>query len=479
MRNLSLAGMLLFAMVCSCRLGPQYTPPEVSVPEQWKGETVECTPCVDYWWEVFEDETLSELIWCALENSPNLYAALEKVVEARALAGVSGADLYPQLTLNPAYSTTGELFKLFLPGTIPNGFNFPSVFRIHQMVYNLPLNLSYQLDLWGKLHSQYDAAFFTAEAQEEAFHTAQLTLTTDLASDYFLMRSLDAQIEVLEGTLASQRKGLELATDRYEKGLAIYSDVSNATYALYNSEATYQDLVRQRALQENAIAVLVGELASEFCLENNPLQYPPPPVPAGLPADILLQRPDLAELERRMAAENALIGAAYASYFPSIQLTGTLGWFSPDAHDFMSWISRFWSMGANAAETVFDGGRLNDNLLAACARFGQAEGNYQQGVVQALREVEDALNNLEMEAKQSISLETASEAATKTAQLSTSRYQNGLVNYLEVVQNEQTDLDARRTLAALLGVRYLSTVQLIKALGGSWLLPDCDSEAAD
>lgn len=454
----------------ACRLGPSYTPPAVEIPDQWKAchetEDSVSSPSHDRWWEVFNDNTLNCLENQAIENSPNLYIALQRVFEARALAGVSKANLYPQLTIDPSYTNSGMLYKFFGPaGVIPFNQRF---FRIHQVQYNLPLDMNYELDLWGKLRSQYDYQFRTAQAQEEALHTTLLSLTADVASNYFLLRSLDAQLVFYHDTINSLQKEVQLVTSRYENGLVNFIDVTNASLQLSNAKADYEDLLRQRALQEDALAVLIGEIPSEFCLESMPLSGSPPMIPPSTPASVLIKRPDIAQAERTRAAQHAMIGAAYASFLPSISISGTLGFSSPDIKQFLSWNSRLWAMGANASQPVFDGGRNRSNLEAAWAVFMEADGNYQEQVLIAFKEVEDALNNLSMQASQAGFLAESVDFANKTYASSQKRYVQGLVGYLEVVENQKAALNAERAWITLQGVRFLSTIQLIKSLGGSW-----------
>lgn len=482
MKTLPSLIFLLIFLLSGCRLGPTYKPPCTPVPEEWKQPSPPCEtpPTIGFWWEVFADETLSKLEVESIQNSPTLFVALERVVEARALAGVAKSDLYPQLTINPAYSDIGQLFKIFLPNVAATDpalvspfATIPRIFRIHQFQYFLPLNLNYELDLWGKLRGRYDSAYLNAEAQVEAWQVALLTLTTDLATSYFQLRALDTQIDVLNATLEARNKNLALTQARFDKGLANAIDVSNATLEFSNVEAELYDTIRLRRLQENMIAMFVGMPASLFCLEHNPLTEPPPCIPASLPANILLQRPDIAQAERTMAAEHAMIGVAYASFFPSINLTGTLGFSSPDLREFLKWKSRYWAIGSNGAQTVFDGGRNCDNVQVAWARFEQANGNYQQQVLIAFQEVEDALNNIEQQTKQATALQRSVAAASQTNTLSLNRYKKGLVSYFDVVNSEKSELDAKRNLTSVLGVQYVSTIQLIKALGGSWN-PPCE-----
>lgn len=472
--KLKFLGLLLLILIAGCRVGPSYKPPCTPVPDQWKNPNKEnaTPPFVDYWWEVFNDDTLNGLELQAIEYNPNLYVALEKVFEARALAGVQAANLYPQLNLNPGYTDTGSLFQVFLPSTlaksIPGLTSQISPFRVHQQQYLLPLNLNYEVDLWGKLQDQYDSAFYNAEAQTEAYFSTMLTLTADLASSYFQLRSLDAQIDLLKANIETRRKNYELTQSRFDKGLVTYLDVTQAEVDKANVEAAYYDAVRQRTLAEDQIAVLTGQLATDFCMEHNPLKGPPPEIPAGIPSTVLLQRPDIAQAERTMASQHALINAAYASFFPSFSLTGALGYSSPDITQFLKWISRYWMLGANSSQMVFDGGRDCYNLQAAWASFLEASGSYQQQVLTAFQEVEDALNNIELQDKQARQLLLAAEAAEKATNLSLNRYRRGVAIYLEVVENERLQLQAEINWINLQGVLYVSTIQLIKALGGSW-----------
>lgn len=468
--------LLLCAAVCltGCRLGPAYSPPRALVPEEWKTEEIPGDETLSgnicNFWEVFNDTTLNDLEEQAIKNNPNLYIALERVCEAKALTCIERSKLFPQATLDPAYSSTGTLFKLYGLSDFPQilGSGIKPIIRVHEMQYLLPLNLNYELDLFGKLRGGYEAAFLNAESKEAAYYTALLSLTTDLAANYFNLRSLDLQIELLLETIEARKKGLELTSSRFNKGLINYIDVSSAMLELANTEAEYQDSVRQRELFENAIAALLGMPASLFCLPSNPLRELPPNIPAGIPSEVLFQRPDIAEAERTMASQHAEIGVAYASFLPAISLTGTLGFFSPDLRDFLSWKSRLWLIGANASQTIFDAGKNICNAEVAWSRFLQSTGTYQQTVLTAFQEVEDALNNLEQQAKQSTFLASATSAAAKTLTLAEQRYKNGLVTYLEVVDSERSQLQAERNLANLLGQRYISTIQLIKALGGSF-----------
>lgn len=466
---------LLLCLASGCRVGPSYTPPHTHAPLHWKAPSSDApVNCVENWWEIFDDNILNWLEEEALTYNLTVATAVQRVIETRAMATVAGSSLYPQITINPLYTDTGQLFKIFFPpGLIPPTTKIPEVFRIHQFQYFLPVNLNYELDLWGKLHDQYDSAVYTAQASEFDLLSSMLTLTSDVASNYFQLRSLDSQLKVLQATLKERQVELTLAENRFKGGLVTRIDVSNAQILLANAKQTLFDYERQRVLLENMIATLLGMPASEFHLDPNPLTSLPPKIPGGMPSDVLIRRPDIARAERDMASEQALTNAAYASFFPSISLSATVGYSSPDLKDFLKWKSRYWQLGANGAQDVFVGDRDTGNLTAAIARFNEASLTYKNQVLTAFQEVEDALNNIEFQAKQYQSFEEAAQAAREYDTLALQRYKHGLVNYLEVSQAEQAKLQAELGVENMRGVQYVSTVQLIKALGGSWQFNDC------
>jgi len=464
----------IIAFCTGCRFGPDYRPPVVEVSDGWKHGLNDSSPVpfTGIWWEVFNDETLNSLEATAVLNNPNLFAALDRVAEARAVVGVDRAALYPQINLLPSYSNTGELIKLYIPtGLFPSTFtqaNLNTPFRVHELIYNLPFTMSYELDLWGRLSGQYDSAILSAEAQQEDFNTSLLTLTADVATSYFQIRSFDRQVLVLQENIEELRKYLDLTLSRFNRGLANKLDVVSAQQQLTDEEAICKDIARQRALQENALAILVGVPPSELCIGANPLYDPPPQIPGGIPSEVLFQRPDIAAAERNMASEHALISVAYASFFPAIQLTGTFGFLSPTLKDFLQWKSHLWILGANAAQSIFDAGRNQWNLDLAYANFNEALHEYKDQVLIALREVEDALANLEWLYTEYQSYWLSSQSAKERLSLTLRRYVQGLASYLEVIDSRRTALQAELNEVNVLGERYISTVQLIKAMGGSW-----------
>lgn len=469
------------------KVGPSYHPPNPPSPDQWKNESVEeeksesdASYDLGNWWQVFEDEILNELEERAVAASPSLFAALERVIQARATAGIRNADRFPQVTLDPRFRYANDYYNVHLPGNLrralpPTLPPFRPNFRLYDKEFNLPFDLSYQLDLWGRVQSLYESAYFNAEAQEEAYYATMLTLTSDLASAYFQLRTLDAQIDLYRKTLQKRKESLTLNESRYQKGLANYIDVTNALVQVTNLEATLFDAIRQRGVQENAIALLIGVPAPDFSLESLALRGEPPYIPAGIPSEVLMRRPDIAQAEREMASQHAQINVAYAAFFPSTVLNGTagfsvgqLGFINHNLTSIINWKDLLWNLTISATQTIFDAGRNCANLAGAKSSFREAVDNYQQQILIAFREVEDSLNNLAWQFKEEKSLQESVFAAQKTASLSKRRYLSGLVTYLEVVTNDQAELEAENNWVVTLGARYLSTIQLIKALGGGW-----------
>lgn len=486
-KNLLKSSLLISLLLTGCRVGPEYHPPTPQAPAEWKNKTPEetqevVTPNVCHWWEIFGDPVLNQLERQAVENNPNLEVALARIEEAYAIAGVNSAALWPQVNLQPYYSDSGQLFKIYLPQGIPTtgplaplATALSTPFRAHIQQYTFPFNLSYELDLWGKYRSHYESAVATAQSEVEAYHAALLSLTSDVANSYFQLKTLEALVQVLEQTLQIRQQAYDISQNRFKYGIATKSEVASSSVELSNVESDYNDTLRQYGLQENILALLLGKPASEFEIAVEPLRNEPPQVPAGLPIATLRRRPDIAEAERAMASKHSELRATYADLYPSLTLTGSLGSLSPTFEDFFTFLSRYWAIGANINQTVFDAGRKGYNINAAWARFAEETGNYRQQVLTAFKEVEDSLNNLEYQKKQTDALQQSVADASQLTTYSQSRYSKGTRDYIEVITNQRTQLDAQRNYLIILGARYTSTIQLIKALGGGWDVPsNCD-----
>ena len=261
MNKSSLLGIFTLIILLGCTVGPVYSPPSMEVPNEWK--TTIATPSAVYtmenWWEVFEDETLNELESQAIANNPSLTVAMERVLEARALAGVKRADLFPHASLDPLYSSNITLVKFPAPSLSGAASALAKIiFRLQTIQNNLPINLSYEVDLWGKIRGQYDSALWTVDAQENAYHVALLSLTTDLASSYYRLRTFDKQLDFFNEIIQTLQQTYTVVSEQYHKGIANNIDLSNASLQLANTQSTYEDTLRQREIEENAIATLMG-----------------------------------------------------------------------------------------------------------------------------------------------------------------------------------------------------------------------------
>ena len=461
-------------VLSGCRVGPPYIPPVTEVPDHWKaqqihdGDQQEADRNVDPWWEVFHDPILNELEQEALEQSPTLYKALETLIMAQSEAMAAKAALYPHLTAEPYASQEQFLMQIFLPPNFPSANQIQEIFRVRQTLFRLPLVLDYEVDLWGKLRSQYDSAVHTAESKAAALRAAMLSLTSEVAAHYFQMRQFDTELTQIERLIVINERSLKLNESRYKGGLGSLLDVSQARGVLAHAQSDFEASLRSRNLEENQIATLIGRFASEFSLPRDPLKDPPPHVPPNLPAVVLLQRPDIAEVERMRAANHDEIRVAYAAFFPELSLTGALGYASPDLRQLLKWIARLFSMAASVNQPIYEGGLLSANLRAAVAQFRETDAEYCEQVLSALQEVEDALQSLEQDDVQAVYLKEAVDAADLSLKLSEQLYSNGLTNYLQVAVIAQNTLQEHIAFSRNLGARYVDTVRLIQALGGNW-----------
>ncbi|MEI8301079.1 MAG: efflux transporter outer membrane subunit [Chlamydiota bacterium] len=459
--------MLIF---CGCHVGPRYKAPPTTTAVKWKNPPSNPCPSIQFnhWWDLFEDALLSDLENQAIAHNYNYKVALEKVAVARAIAGVTKADLYPQISLNANYNYTKEFVKFHgdrskvpIPG-------IKDKLHIRDQTYLFPNIFKYELDLWGRHRNIYKSALYQAQAEEDQARVVLLTLTSDLASNYFNLRTLDSQLSLLKQTESTLRSLLLIHQNRFAFGIDTGLDIAYAEENLSNIEAEYQDTLRQRILFENAIATLVGVAPSELNIMQAELKQQLPYIPIGLPSDLLKQRPDIAEAERKMASKHTLINVAYSSFFPSLALTGGGGLSSVQLQDFLNFKGYLWQVGANFVQSIFDAGRNRSTLHATKALFKQAEDSYQQVILTAFQDVENALSNIIQQSKQAEHLKQSLQASQKSTTLSNKRYQKGLVGQLELLNYEQSLLQTQRRFTNVMGARYQSTINLIKALGGSW-----------
>lgn len=464
--------LFLFA---GCNVGPNYVPPCIEVPIQWKNTTtlennlsIDSLVYREYWWEIFEDDRLNDLEIQVLNNNNDLYIACQRVQEARDIMGVAASQFYPQVFLNPQYTSTGELIKNYINPKNQTLLTSTEPFRVHELFYFFPIVFGYEVDLWGKIRDQYNAAKYRYFEQKENYNGVMLSLTANLAIAYYRLRTLDQQLDLLTNVLKTRLKALEINQARYDDQITYYADVTLAQEEVDTAQILYNEAGRQRMLLEDQIAVLIGRPASEINLEHMPLEGSPPEIPSGIPSEVLLRRPDILAAEDEMKATHYTAKYVYAQFFPSLNLTSQLGFESPVLKEFLKWISRYWMVGVSSRQIAFDGFRTSYQFKAEVARFEQATGQYQQRVLQAFQEVEDTLSNIDSYGKQYEIAADRAVTAQKTNQIFTDRYGYGLTNYINVTNTERDALNFQIDANTLQGLRFISTIQFIQAIGGSW-----------
>jgi len=460
-----LGGAVAALLLSSCAVGPNYKKPDLATltPAQWNWapalprDTVPKGP----WWQIFRDTVLDELETNALANSPTVRAAVARVDQARAKARLSRSQFFPQLSLDPAYEyqqTSGHL-----PTPIP--FHIP---QAQFQSFNVPLDLSYEVDLWGRVRRGFESAKADAQASAADYQNVLLTLTADVAVDYFLLRSLDGEVAAMRDTVATRQESARLLRARFQAGAIAELDAVQAETELAASQSDLSDAIRQRAETLHALALLCGQSASSFSLQAQPLPGPPPPVPADLPANVLERRPDIASAERTLASRNAQIGVAQAAYFPAISLTGQGGFLSASADKLFTSESLVWSIGPSVSLPLFTGGRTKADVKQAKAAYAETVANYRETVLTAVKEVEDSLTQIRSREEQASAVDRAVVFARRQVELSTARYSVGASTYLPVAEAERALCQKQLQQAQLRGERYAASVRLIKALGGGW-----------
>lgn len=450
-------------------VGPDYKPPTNSVPDnykaaelgQWKeGHPLDDVPKGD-WWEVFGDASLNELELQALQANQNLRVAVATVDQARATARVARSDLLPYVSFDPSYNR-----QRYSPN------EQPSFGPLTVNTWQTPLDLSYEVDLWGRVRRGFESARADAQASAAAFDNVLLTLQADVAQNYFRLRALDAEIATVTSTVGLRHEQVRLVRSRFSGGIGNDLDIAQAETELATTEAEAASLAQRRTELENAIAILAGANPAVFHLPPNMdgvWNPQPPQIPAGLPAELLERRPDVSQAERQLAAANARIGVAKGAFFPVLTLTGSGGFVSADVDTLFNWNSRTWSIGPSLSLPIFTGGRNRANLQRSKAAFQESLANYRQEILVAFGEVENSLSGIRHLADQAAAQDRAVTHARRAADLATDRYRSGLVSYIEVVDAEREALQAERENDELTGQRLIASVQLIKALGGGWI----------
>ena len=456
-------GMLLLA---GCTVGPNYRRPAAEVPAtykeagNWKPAQPNEQNLGGNWWELFDDPQLNSLELQVDVSNQNLKAAQAQYTQARALVRYSRADLFPTVSVNPSATRIKTSSNRPPRSSTFNGITYSD--------FQIPFELSYQLDVWGRVRRTVESSRDQAQASAADLATVNLSMHSQLALYYFQARLLDAEEQLLNSTVTQYEQALQLIESRYAGGIASDVEVQQAETQLETTRAQSIDVGVARAQYEHAVAVLIGKPPAEFRLPPLPLTTPPPSIPVALPSDLLERRPDIAAAERRMAAANAQIGVAKAAYYPNISLGAAGGFESSAITTLLSGPSVLWSAGPSAALTLFDVGRRRAASDQAIAAYDQAVANYRQTVLTGFQQVEDnvaALRILEHEAQVQ---QNAVTAAQKYLELATTRYKGGVTSYLEVTTAQSAALADEVTAVDILGRRMVDAVTLVQALGGGW-----------
>jgi multidrug efflux system outer membrane protein len=443
------------------------------------------------WWTVFRDPTLSALENDALTANQDLQQALARVTEARLQARAAAADFFPHLRAPLSgerlrTTDTGPLVSARIEGTgaaalfggaVGSKGTIPSFSSQEtSTTYNdfqAPLQLSYELDFFGRIRHTYGQARASAQATDAERRAVELRVSAEVATDYFALRALDSEVEVFHRTVDLRLQAAHLQQKRLDAGMASKLDYSRAEVELDNTDADLNDAIRERAEMENALAALCGHAASDFRIPSNPLgNIPPPAVPEGVPSALLTQRPDIIEAERRVAAASEGIGAARADLFPTVNIQGNYGYESAQFGQLFEDRSHIWSVTAGVSVPIFEGGRNEANLRAARARRDEAFAAYQQTAVTAFKEAENALIDLRQRISQSDTRERAVANSKLVLDGSEQRYLEGAVDYFEVIDAQRLFLNAELSRVQTMNARYAATVDLVRAFGGKFEAPE-------
>ncbi len=466
---------LLLAVLSACTVGPDYVKPKVETPpsfkevEGWKKAEPQDNIPRGAWWTIYNDRQLNALEGQVNISNQNLAAAEAQYRQALALVQIARAAYFPTATAGPTASrsrTSANVRGIQGQGVSQTSSDFL-----------FSAQVTWQPDLWGKVRRQVESSKASAQASDADLEGVRLSMQGQLAQDYFQLRTLDAQKQILATTVDNYKKFLEMTKNRYATGVAAQSDVLTAQTQLETAQTQLVATGVQRAQLEHAVAVLMGKAPSDLTIPPTPLDLTPPAVPAGIPSELLERRPDIAAAERQAAAANALIGVAEAAYYPNVTLSATAGFEASSLAQWFTWPSRFWTLGPAAVqETLLDGGLRRAQTEQARAAYDASVATYRQTVLAGFQQVEDnlaALRILEQEAK---SADAAVDSAKKNVVITINQYKVGTASALDVIVTQAIALTNELTAVNVLGSRMSADVLLVEALGGGWNTADLASD---
>jgi NodT family efflux transporter outer membrane factor (OMF) lipoprotein len=451
----------------SCRIGPEYKRPPAAAPPAYKElppanspQAAEWAPAqpsdalaCGKWWEIYNDPELNSLEEQVSLSNQNLIAAEAQFREAKFAVRIARSNLFPTVSAAPS---------------IVNARSAISVPPTRYTTYDLPVDVSYQADIWGSIRRSIQASAEAAQVSAAQLENARLSYQAELAQDYFELRGTDGEKELLDTTVKSYQDYLKLTQDRFDSGVASGSDVAQAQTQLETARAQLIDFDVARTQYEHAIAVLTGKAPAELSISYSTIKITPPPVPVGLPSNLLERRPDIAAAERQMAQANEQIGIAQAAYYPTLSISAAGGLESTAFLKWISWPSRFWSVGPQLAETLYNAGRRRATLDQTLAAYDATVANYRQSVLTAFQQVEDNLAALRVLENEAQAENEAVKAAQNSLDISTYQYKAGTVNYLTVITEQAILLQDQEQAVNILTRRMSASVLLIEALGGGW-----------
>ena len=471
-QTLLLTGILLGSLAsipAGCAVGPDYQRPDTAAlaPADWRWKLAQPSDALPKgdWWTLYNDPSLDRLEQSALKDSQTLKAAFARLEQARAAAKGSRSALFPSFNAGAGYEHQR------LSGNRPMPISTPiSVTPMDQDSHAVSLDMAYEIDLWGRVRRTNEAAAARLSASAADSSNAVLTLTAEVAIDYFALRAKDAEIGTLRETVALRGESARILADRFKNGLIPEIDSTQADTELASSRADLDEALRQRAGLANALALLCGRAPSALDIPDNaaPLPVNPPTIPTTLPSALLERRPDVATAEQVLAAKNAEIGVARAAYFPSVSLVGSGGFLSTEATNLFTNDSAVWSVAPGVKLPLFTAGRTAAEVERAKAAYDEALANYRQSILVSFKEVEDSLADIRFLESQDGAVREALAFAGKTADLARDRYKAGLVDYMTVAEAERNLLVQERRAELIRAQRYAASVRLVKALGGSF-----------
>jgi len=468
--------ILVFAAVStlltSCMVGPKYSKPSAPAAPSYREQPPSNSTESGGWKTAQPKDSLLRAKWWELFNSPDLNALEEQIEPANQNLKVSEANFNQArqyITVNKAYLAPTVAVNPYLdsvhqssnrPFLVSKGFTSADFY--------FPADVSYELDLWGRIRRTINAAKESFQATAADLEAVKLSLHAELATDYFEARSLDREKQLLDDTVAQYEKALTLTRNRFEGGISSKAEVAQSETQLKQVQAEDIEVGVARAQYEHAIAVLIGENPESFVMKYEPVQGAPPVIPVGVPSQLLERRPDIAAAERRMAAVNEQIGIAEAAYYPTLSITATGGFEGNSITNWFTWPSRFWSVGPQSSEILFDHGIRRARVNIAKYAYEGTVASYRQTTLTAFQQVEDNLSTLRILEQEAARAHEATQAAESSLQLSINRYKGGLVTYLEVVTAQNIALTNERTEVDIQRRRMDATIALIMALGGGW-----------